>query len=70
MKSKTVYFFKLTSMILGLGLMFWGIYSKVWWGALGVPLFIYGISPRRSEEEFTVRLHEQEEREKPPRRVA
>ncbi|NBY19485.1 hypothetical protein EBQ74_04415 [bacterium] len=70
MKSKTVYFFKLTSMILGLGLMFWGIYSKVWWGALGVPLFIYGISPRRSDEEFTVKFHEQEEREKPPRRVA
>lgn len=69
MKSKTVYFFKLTSMILGLALMFWGIYSKVWWGALGVPLFIYGISPRKSEEELTVTFQE-DEREKPPKRVA
>ncbi len=57
-------------MVLGLALMFWGIYSRVWWGALGVPLFIYGILPRRSDEEFTVRFNEEEDRGKPPRRVA
>ena len=70
MKSKTSYFFKMTSMILGLGLMFWGIYSKTFWGAIGIPLFIYGISPRKSDEEFTVRLLEEEQREKPPKKVA
>jgi hypothetical protein len=70
MKAKTSYFLKLTSMILGLALMFWGIYSKLWWGALGVPLFIYGISPRRSDEEFTVNLEERSEEEKPPKKVA
>lgn len=70
MKTKTSYFLKLTSMVLGLGLMFWGIYSKVWWGAVGVPLFIFGISPKRSDEEFTVTIHEPEERERPPKKVA
>ncbi|MFM8316606.1 MAG: hypothetical protein ACKOA8_20175 [Deltaproteobacteria bacterium] len=70
MKMKTSYFLKMTSMILGLGLMFWGIYGKVWWGALGVPLFIYGISPRRSEDEYTVTLREEESREKSPKKVA
>lgn len=70
MKAKTSYFFKMTSMILGLGLMFFGIYSKSWWGIIGVPLFIYGISPGRSDKEFTVTLREEEKQERPPRRVA
>jgi hypothetical protein len=54
----------------GLALMFWGIYSQVWWGALEVPLFIYGISPRRSEEEYVVNLREGETREGPPKKAA
>jgi hypothetical protein len=70
MKARASYFVKMASMILGLGLMFWGIYSKVWWGALGVPLFVYGISPQKSDEEFTVSYHEEEPREKPPKKVA
>jgi len=60
----------MSSMILGLGLMFWGIYAKAWWGAIGVPLFIYGISPRKSEEEFTLNLRQEESQKEPPKRVA
>lgn len=57
-------------MLAGVGLMFWAIYAKAWWGAIGVPLFIYGIAPRRGEEELTVNISEDKGREEPPKRVA
>lgn len=70
MKAKTSYYLKLFSTVAGLALMFWGIYSKAILGALGVPLFIYGISPRK-ERELTVNIsHEESRKEEPPQKVA
>lgn len=69
MKAKTSYYLKLISTIAGLGLMFWGIYTKAILGAIGVPLFIYGISPRK-ESELTVNISHEESQKEPPQKVA